>query len=184
MFSTLNEQDQYWLGYFIADGWARHQGNSKKISIYLESIDKEHIEKFKKYLGTSNAIYQYSHAKGQDSYRVQFTNQEVTEVLYSLGMIKDNKKNPTVPTCLEDSKHFWRGVMDGDGSFGLYKHVDGKSSWVGKKVTASLVGSFDVCKSFQRFCVKNGIQLVDPVFLKKTTIYRAGASGNKKAPSF
>ena len=92
--------------------------------------------------------------------------------LLKLGMTPRKSLTAIVPTLKQDLlKHFWRGVVDGDGSMGIYIN---KKRYNHKSFVISLVGSNAVVSEFARYIQCNtGISLaVNPsrkIFVAKTT---------------
>lgn len=123
------EADAYWLGMLYSDGWIRSDRNS----IGLGSVDKDIIEKFKTYTGTTNSILVKS-AKNligktlpegrkaktaKDFYSLEFSSKITKENLICLGCVP---KKSLILACPNDQQvptellwHFLRGYIDGDG---------------------------------------------------------------------
>ena len=114
------EEKAYWLGFIYADGYVIT--GMDKIGISLNSIDKNHLDKFKQ---ATLATYPINDYKEKSGYgvgsiysRILITSKQMKNDLLRLG-IYENKtlilKFPTqVPKCL--IRHFIRGYFDGDGS--------------------------------------------------------------------
>lgn len=123
------EADAYWLGILYSDGWIRSDRNS----IGLGSVDKDLIEKFKTYTGTTNTILIKS-AKNligktlpegrktktaKDFYSLEFSSKITKENLIRLGCVP---KKSLILSCPNEQQvptellwHFLRGYIDGDG---------------------------------------------------------------------
>lgn len=123
------EADAYWLGILYSDGWIRSDRNS----IGLGSVDRDLIEKFKDYTGTTNTILVKS-AKtligkslpegrkvktAKDFYSLEFSSKATKENLIRLGCVP---KKSLILTCPNEQQvstkllwHFLRGYIDGDG---------------------------------------------------------------------
>ena len=94
-FDNFTEESVYWLGFLWADGYVQNTNKNKTID--LECIDKEHIEKFKKFLN----IPKISTRERNNSitYRVYCSSAKLVTRLYELGFdIKDRRINiPNIP---------------------------------------------------------------------------------------
>lgn len=107
------EEKAYWLGFLYADGYVEENGNA--IELTLKLSDKEHLEKFKKFLKWSGEVR-------TDDYRARvcFKSKKVKNDLIALGCHPNKSLTLTFPTenqvPLELIRHFIRGYVDGDGS--------------------------------------------------------------------
>lgn len=110
-----SEEKAYWLGFIYADGSVNHKTYS--LEIELASIDKGHLQKLAFIIGYDGEITKTRQGK---ACRIRLHSRKLASDLKSLGIIR-NKTNRLVEPVLEESlrKHFWRGVFDGDGWFGL-----------------------------------------------------------------
>jgi intein/homing endonuclease len=113
VFDIIDSEDKaYWLGFLYADGAVAK--NDRVLELSLKLSDKEHLEKFKKFLNSDIEVK-------TDSFRCRFSigSKKLCSSLIKLGCV--NKKSlilqfPTeqqVPKELQ--KHFIRGYFDGDG---------------------------------------------------------------------
>lgn len=135
VFDEINEESAYWLGFLISDGCVRERKNSYEIALKLQKGDKEHLEKFKKFLESEHKI---SLSGGKD-YLLAFNSRRLGEKLISYGIVPHKGKNGC--ECnkgLANNKHFWRGVIDGDGSLGVYKRGE----------SLNLTGSYKLLNQF------------------------------------
>lgn len=115
IFSKIdNEEKAYWLGMLYSDGCINKiQG---QVCLALQSQDKLHLEKFKKFLQCNNKI---SYDKNGNSYRLCFCCQQITQDLIKLGCVPQKSLVLTFPTeeqvPSQFKKDFMRGYIDGDG---------------------------------------------------------------------
>ena len=125
------EEKAYWLGFLYADGYVRL--DSYDVSITLQERDKEHLEKFKKFVNSPCKIAQKI-VKLEDKqfmvYHFNINRKQIHEDLIKLGCT--NKKSLTMKFPTEQQvpsyllKHFVRGYIDGDGYIGLHTLKNGK----------------------------------------------------------
>lgn len=176
-FEIINTEDKaYWLGFITADGciYKRKNGNSYTLYISLSSKDEKHLIKFKNDIESEHLIYKrkMTTLKGTDieSVRIAISNQDICNDLIKLGITERKSltcRSPVVPdeVPLELERHFWRGVIDGDGTIGWYKRHNSRKG----KYSLSLVGSYGIVDGFRDYCYK----FVDSAakVLKRENIY-------------
>ena len=113
-----SEVKAYWLGFIAADGYI---GKVNEFEIGLSIKDKEHLEKFKEFIGHSCSIKE---KKSNNSCILSFRNKYFINSLKSLGI--NNCKSLTLKFPSIDKKlisHFIRGYFDGDGCIHIRKQV-------------------------------------------------------------
>lgn len=73
------EEKAYWLGFIYADGCISDNG-----SLEIGLIDKEHLEKFRKFLSSKNPI-RTKHYKEYTSYSIMNKSRHLRDILMSYG---------------------------------------------------------------------------------------------------
>lgn len=107
------EEKAYWLGFLYADGCVS-SGDRNDIELSLQLSDKEHLQKFKEFLGFGGKLI-------TDSYRcrVSFKNKTIKSDLIKLGCTPKKSLTLKFPSNEQVPKelipHFIRGYLDGDG---------------------------------------------------------------------
>ena len=150
VFDTITEPSAYWIGDLMADGNVNtgRTGNPR-ISLTIGARDREHLVKFRKFLNCSNPILiKISKVRGKvrKQYTLRFSSKRIAENLIGFGVTA--RKSLTVKVIgLQDNRHFWRGVVDGDGHI---KNRDGKD---GDRVV--VLGSHDLMCQFITFIENN-----------------------------
>ena len=101
-----SEEQFYWLGFMYADGNLSKKGN--RIEIRLSIKDKDHLEKFKKFLNYSHELMHVFDGKHHKC-RLSVTNHHMWDTLNSYGCTP--KKSLTVKfsfcfTCCSCLKRF------------------------------------------------------------------------------
>ena len=123
-------------------------GNAR-IALALAKVDYSHVEKFRDFLKCTNPIRQKKKkylGAFVIQYYLRFTSKHIAEILIAHGIVP--RKNLVARVIgLENDRHFWRGVFDGDGYF---KNRDGKD---GDRMV--LTGSNDLCTQFEEFIKRN-----------------------------
>lgn len=113
-FDELTEESLYWAGFIAADGSIGYYDGAPSIRIGLSSRDRDHLVKFRDFLESGHTIGDYvantSYGKVNVT-RFSVRSNRLADRLTELGV-----KGPLLSDELTDSRHFWRGVVDGDGS--------------------------------------------------------------------
>ncbi len=121
-FDVLTPESAYWIGFLMADGCVsrEHAGKSLRLSLRLSVKDREHLERFRAWLGSRHAIYEKDHldpaGKPRRSCCLQIASEPLCTALCRWGVQprKTGRKAPAPE--LENDRDFWRGCVDGDGS--------------------------------------------------------------------
>lgn len=138
-----NEWKAYWLGFLYADGCNKIKRNSKKnnkmeysLSLALCSLDKTHIEKFRKSIQSDAPILDKDvklNGKIFKASRIMICNKNICESLDELGCTPNKSLTLRFPNEKQLPKKFIRdfirGYFDGDGCISL--DLDKRYSVVG-----------------------------------------------------
>jgi hypothetical protein len=146
VFDAITEESAYWIGFLMADGSVfKEKTGNPRIALTLAKYDHEHLVKFTKFLNCSYKILRKkTKAKGKIiiQYTLRFSSKHIAEVITKFGVIA--RKTPIAKVIgLEEDRHFWRGVFDGDGWIGNKNGIDGDKM--------ILVGSHDLLHQFKDF---------------------------------
>lgn len=133
-FETITDDSAYWLGFLLADGNVSHN----TITINLKTGDRNHLEKFRSFMGGNQTI---SLKKDVRMSGYAFGSIKVAKDLAGWGIVPNKSLIAKPDNRLKDNPHFWRGVIDGDGSV--------------HKTSVSLVGTGTVCQGFLDFASKH-----------------------------
>lgn len=126
-FNKIDTREKaYWLGFLYADGTVA----SKTSAVSITSIDREHLEKFKKAIGAINHlitdIYDNRWKNAKTLYRFEIKDKQIYEDLVKWGCIPNKtllvNKIPNIPRNFVS--HFIRGYFDGDGSLHYLKSTN------------------------------------------------------------
>lgn len=147
----LTPQALYWVGFIYADGHLAR--NRPRIVLGLSEIDRSHVDKFCNFFGTGIKSFE-SDKKGvvrmgyecNASWRGQFSSQRIYNRLKELGIAPGKTYEITPHGLLMNSRDFWRGVVDGDGSVSN-----------GNTIDISLSGHENTIKGFLDFINRSGI---------------------------
>lgn len=112
------ESKAYFLGYFYADGNVSLEGN-----IQLTSKDVDIVPKLSNIFDTDYPIREYN-----DYYRMIFWSPRLVQTLQGYGIVPNKTYNHTIPVYIPPeplTRHFYRGLIDGDGCICLNE----RKSW-------------------------------------------------------
>lgn len=149
-FNAITEESAYWIGYLMADGnvYTGKTGNAR-IALTLAKEDYDHLVKFRKFMSSTYDILTKKvklNDKNIVQYTLRFSSKIIASVLATYGVVPRKSLIAKV-IGLENNRHFWRGVIDGDGWLGNRNVQDGD------KIT--LTGSFDLLNQFKTFIETN-----------------------------
>ena len=153
-FDTINtEEKAYWLGFLFADGNV-YKGHLK---LALKSMDRQHIDKFKTAIGSNNKLSLGGYNRNGKYYanvRIDIPSIDIVTDLSKYNLIP--KKSLVADPRLdlidpELHRHFWRGMIDGDGCISQVKSRVDKNRYINSWYF-TLCGSRSVIDKFQIFC--------------------------------
>lgn len=155
-FDNLDSEVLYWIGLLYSDGHI--DKNEYSIELTLHNNDKNHLVKFKNFLGSNREI-----SKGNgDCSRIRINSKRLWERLMELSFTNDKSYTAKPNILLKDSRDFWRGCIDGDG--GIYKYTSG--------LQITLCGTLETIFDFAIFCNKNANVADKYPSLSKNQLYQ------------
>lgn len=106
----------YWTGFLMADGCISIEKRKRAPGIIcqLQASDGPHLEKLSRFFGWGNVVYGTKEEHGFA--RISVYQQQIADTLVGYGVTPRKSKTATVCHSLAMNVHFWRGVIDGDGS--------------------------------------------------------------------
>jgi len=132
----------YWLGFILADGCITDtDSGSDRFIIGLKQDDKDHLEKLRKWLRSNHPIRYIRKTKAYD-FRIR--SQGLCNMLGEFGVTPRKSLTACVDPRLKNNRHFWRGMIDGDGTI----FIDTRD----KLFCFGLLGTENVCIDFWNFC--------------------------------
>lgn len=140
----------YWIGFLMADGnvSSSSKDGQPMLQIELQGRDREQLEKLKAFLKAEHKILT-TDRKGRKYNSFKCRSTKLVKNLEQWNIVP-NKCFITEPhRDLKFNRHFWRGVIDGDGTLGVYKSKQSAGSWT---EVVSLTGNKMVTESFREFC--------------------------------
>jgi hypothetical protein len=112
----ITPESAYWCGFLFADGNVHVRRNSNQqpvVSVGVAERDQNQLVKLRTFLGSTHKIRAISGRHPSCQFHVPST--QLAKRLCDLGRYE----GPIAPELVA-SRHFWRGVVDGDGSVGCY----------------------------------------------------------------
>lgn len=149
-----NELSAYFLGYLLADGCICEADGKIFLQLKCHERDKDILEKFKEFVGSKANICVTSVRGKKDYVVMRISCRKICYDLMKFGIVP-RKTFVAAPIELngELERHFWRGVVDGDGWVGVSLMRSNGRYYEGM----GLCGTEDVCNGLRLFAIKNGI---------------------------
>ena len=149
VFDEIDENSAYWAGFIAADGTISiRKDGSPSIMVTLSSVDADHIQKLKSFFKTSRKI-SIQHRQNREYYGISVTSKNAANRLMDMGITPRKTFTLKVSGELSNSRHFWRGFMDGDGHIAITKR--------GRPIFQITCASRILLDQFLFFLRKNGI---------------------------
>ncbi|MER6587358.1 hypothetical protein [Micromonospora chalcea] len=147
-FDNFDPETCYWIGFLFADGCVSYRpGHIPQISVGLAARDREHLVALRSFLGCDNSISATSPTHGSCQFSVR--SHRLADRIVELGRYQQ-----AVDGRLVGSRDFWRGVVDGDGSLGIYRRPAPST----RSLTQfRVVGRRHVLEEFVAFLEREGI---------------------------
>jgi hypothetical protein len=167
-FDELTPDAAYWIGFLFADGSVIGRGESAVVQTRLSECDREHLVKLRSFLGSTHKIGvapagNYGGYRSRPSVRLSVPSGRLARRLLSLGRYEG-----PIDSTLIQSRDFWRGVVDGDGSLG---HLASGYAYF------ALVGSRRLLEAFLAFLQGNGLSARMTIRPDKT-IFQVATAGH------
>lgn len=143
-FDVLTDDAAYWIGMLMADGcvfYSTPLKTAKRFQLGLKSQDADHIERFRLFLNLDKdvsvrEIKTFGSKRGIAS--IVASSDRIIARLEYFGVIPNKTGYESAHPELAFNPHFWRGMVDGDGSI----YPDG----------FYLSGPQELLHSLERFC--------------------------------
>jgi hypothetical protein len=175
-FSEIDTPDKaYWLGFITADGSVDH----KALHIRLSTKDDTHLQKLLDSIGSDASIEYTQNNHNRPCVRIRVFSVELVRDLATHGILP-NKTWTVKPWSgpFELERHFWRGVVDGDGWI-----TAGSNGKTKRFYTVGLCGNYEIATGFQSFVhahINRFVPLVEK-HLRKNTFYQVAYTGTHAA---
>lgn len=178
------EEKAYWLGFMYADGYVLTKDNT--IGLSLSKNDYDHLEKFKKAIGSTHPIkvYRGNGYTNNDYCRLMLRSDKLKNDLISNGCIENKTSLIKFPNSIPKSliHHFIRGYFDGDGCLTTYYNKANNSNVVAIKILGTenfLLSINDWCEDCLGYRVKSLYKRK-----KDSLVFNLEIQGKKRAIPF
>lgn len=124
----LGDEAAYAVGFLMADGCISQRGRQQShLIIQINECDKPILEWLRDFLGSNHAI-QHVPAQPKDIYgktyiigpfsRLDIGSQRLCDNLAAVGVVPNKTHRTLAHHSMLANRHFWRGMVDGDGWVG------------------------------------------------------------------
>lgn len=127
-FDARTPESLYWLGMMATDGCVTGSGGVvDEVKLALKMDDAEHVRSFRTFLGSGHCIGMSINPHPTDvnreigMCRFAVRSRVLVSSLAKYGIVPRKTQSLVVGGGVENSRDFWRGAMDGDGTVGVYK---------------------------------------------------------------
>lgn len=168
-FEKINcEEKAYFLGFLLADGYI----SPNLVSLELKDIDEHILKKFILVTENTNNVKKYKRrgsCGNTNTAKITFRSDKMVKDLNNLGLHRNKTYNLVVPKIDESlEKHFWRGVLDGDGYISCYTPKTKRKLVCGevkvyvckKQIQTGICGHLNTMNAFVDFLKRNNIETV------------------------
>jgi NUMOD3 motif-containing protein len=178
-FSTpLTPKVKYWVGFLIADGNVSIKKGIPIIALHLQETDKDQIEKFRTFVGSTHKIGRYVNKKtGRVSYSISFSCEIMANDIAKYGVVTKKWFIVKVKGGLENDRDLWRGIVDGDGYIAIYPRKTSNGT-VRPIPYISLTGNLYICLQFKAF-LEHQIGLSMPDIVPYKNSYQISVSDHR-----
>jgi len=154
-FSTSTPEMEYWVGFLMADGCVLDNDGTYvkyRLQLVLQAGDYAHVANFARFLGLSRkpllAESSGTLPNGKKAHRqtckLSVRSDRICEDLISHGVTPRKSATAKASDYMAQSSHFWRGVLDGDGSICMDKRNG--------SVCVEMLGSLSLMSQWCEFC--------------------------------
>ena len=158
-FNEITEESAYWAGFLMADGCVHRSSRSKtgqpRIGIVLQARDEGHIVKFLSFLKCNSKITASTKIMPSGTIahlrHVRITSQALADSLETYGVRERKTYSAVAGPKIEFNRHFWRGMVDGDGCIMSTAMNRGK---VTRCPVIGLVGTPTIVRQFRNFILR------------------------------
>jgi hypothetical protein len=121
-FDDLGPEALYWLGFIYADGSIVSNERKRCVRVEVQERDHEHLERLLTFVGSDMQPYK-SARRGKGYSTVVLNSAHMVERLGQYG-IRPGKsaRSERLDDVFANSRDFWRGMVDGDGSIMYHPH--------------------------------------------------------------
>ena len=143
-FDEIGEESAYWAGFLMADGNVIATNGKHRVTVCLKAEDADHLRCLKRWLGATQEVVPYTSRCSNGTLVsmcvLSFSSRRIVEALATHGIVPRKSLTARASPLLALNRHFWRGVIDGDGCIGIYN-----------RPIINLCGSRDLLEQYAAF---------------------------------
>lgn len=120
-FEVVTEESAYWVGFIMADGCISRDKSpdSRRLRINLKFSDANHLQRLRSFLQYEGQVATRDNGRYCS---LEINSARLVASLRRYGVVE--RKSCTASVIhLNTNLHFWRGLIDGDGTLYLYKNM-------------------------------------------------------------
>jgi hypothetical protein len=144
-FAVLDEASEYWIGFLMADGCVYRNRTGRYMSCTLKSDDASHVVKLSTFLRSSYPIVTRTQkttgGTASSVTGIAVRSEQLCQDLERWGVTERKSLSAQAAAGLTPSRHFWRGMIDGDGWIGMSE----------ARPRVLLTGSQIICEQFATY---------------------------------
>ena len=131
-FEVITEESAYWIGFIMADGCIVRDkaADCRRLRINLKSSDASHLQQLRKFLQYEGPVATRDNGR---YCALEINSARLVSSLRRYGVIEKKSRRASV-IHLDMNLHFWRGMIDGDGTLYISKNMYPALSLCGSEV--------------------------------------------------
>ena len=174
-FSRKDEWSAYTYGLLLSDGCL---SDKEAVIITLQESDVPVLTSIAEKMGIYSrpnllSKQRYDGYQTKRTGTIGFSHPKLISDLRDLGMEERKSTREVAPECFAFDRHFWRGMVDGDGWLSIGKH---------RGPILGLCGSETVCNQFLEFCKTITDNIKVSVLRRKGELFTVVLTKNKCLP--
>lgn len=121
VFEVVTEESAYWVGFIMADGCISRDktSDSRRLRVNLKTTDADHLRRLRSFLQYEGQVATRDNGR---YCALEINSARLAASLRRYGVVERKSCGASV-IHLNTNLHFWRGLIDGDGTLYLYKNM-------------------------------------------------------------
>lgn len=165
----MTEEKAYWIGMLMADGGiyiSKRPHAQAILEMKLQRRDIQHLEKLRCFLELSRPL---DFIEDTNAMRLRVTSQRLVEAIGRFGIVPQKSVHGKA-YFLMDNRHFWRGMIDGDGHISIATYARKYRPRI------SLVGNRILMEQFATF-IRQRLPMLNPGVRPLANIWQVALTG-------
>lgn len=118
-----DEEAAYWCGFLMTDGCITSNKHTDYVILRIKESDRAHVERLRRFLRAQHEVKLHASTTPKGEARkvasLAIGSTRLVEQLAKYGVVPLKTRTAEARGGIENSRHFWRGVLDGDGCIGF-----------------------------------------------------------------